>query len=74
MTYSRTRARSASLLETIESEREILADGSSRTVESAWTPDSNGRLGFTSRQIQQTKSIRADVKQTDTAVFRPGHG
>jgi hypothetical protein len=62
------------LLETIESEREILADGSSRTVQSTRAPDSNSRLGLTSREIQQTKSIAPDVKQTDTAVFRPGTG
>jgi hypothetical protein len=62
------------LLETIESEQEILADGNSRSVQSTWAPDSSGRLGLTSRQVQQTKSIAPDVKQTDTAVFRPGAG
>ena len=58
--------------ETIESEQEILADGSTRTVESTWALDSSGRPGLTSRQIQQTRSPAPDVKQTDTVVFRPG--
>jgi len=61
-----------SLLETSESDQEISSDGSSRIVESSWNPDSNGHLMLTSRQIQQTKAVTADVKQTDTAVFRPG--
>ena len=63
---------SGTLLETIESEQEILADGSTRTVESTWAPDSSGRPGLTSRQIQHTRSPAPDVKQTDTVVFRPG--
>jgi hypothetical protein len=61
-----------SLLETSESDQEILSDGSTRTVQNSWTPDSNGRLGLTSRQIQQTKAITPDAKQTDTAVYRAG--
>jgi hypothetical protein len=61
-----------SLLETSESNQETLSDGSTRTVESTWTPDANGRLELTSRQIQHTKSISPDVKQSETVVFRPG--
>jgi hypothetical protein len=61
------------LLETVESEQEVRPDGSSRTVESTWTPDSGGRLGLTSRQVEETKSS-ADTKQTDTAIFQPGVG
>ena len=60
------------LLETTRSEQETLPDGTIRTVQNTLAPDVNGRLGLTSRQLELTQSISFDVKQTDTAVFRPG--
>src|SRR5262249_28152028 len=60
------------LLETTRSEEEILPDGTIRNVQNTWVPDLNGHLGLTSRQIQQTTLISAAVKQTDTAIYRPG--
>ncbi len=60
------------LLETMRAERENLGDGTSRIVQNTWARDLNGRLGLRERQIQQTRSISRDVKQTDISIFRPG--
>ena len=60
------------LLETTRSEQEVLRDGTTRTVHNTLAPDVNGRLSLTFRQIEQTQSTSLDVKQTGTAVFRPG--
>ena len=60
------------LVETSESEQEILLDGSRRTVQSTSVPDLNGSLHLILRQVRQTKSIARDVKQTDTTLFQLG--
>lgn len=59
------------LLETMRSERENLADGTSRIIQNTWAGDLNGKIGLTERQIQHTRSVSRDVKQTDTSIFRP---
>ena len=60
------------LFETTRSKRETLPDGTTRAAVNILAPDVNGRPGLTFEQIQHTKSISPDVKQADTAVFRPG--
>jgi hypothetical protein len=60
------------LLESHESLRESLANGNIRAVHISWAQDSNGRLGLMSRQIEQTSSASADVRRTDTTLWRPG--
>ena len=60
------------LLETTQSQQEVLPDGTTRTIHNTLAPDVNGRLGVTYRQIQHTQSTSPDVKHTDTAVFQPG--
>jgi hypothetical protein len=65
-------SRQRMLVETTESARETLPDGSVRTVVTTQAPDINGHLGLTVRQIEHTTSIAPDVRQTDIAVFRPG--
>lgn len=59
------------LLETTESLQETLANGDASAVHNTWAPDLNGRLGLTSRQIEQTRSAAPDVRQTDTTLLVP---
>jgi hypothetical protein len=59
------------LLETTESLREGLANGDTSAVHNTWTPDLNGRLGLTSRRIEQTRTAASDVYQTDTTLLAP---
>ena len=63
--------RRRSLLETTESLRETQANGDTSAVHNTWAPDLNGRLGLTSRQIEQTRSATPDVRQTDTTLLVP---
>jgi hypothetical protein len=58
-------------LETTESLRETLANGNTSVVLNASAPDLNGRLGVTSRQMEQTRSTAPDVRQTDTTLLVP---
>ena len=60
------------LVETTQSEQELRADGSIDIVRNTSSPDSTGRLALTSREIEHTRSVSADVKETETAIFRPG--
>jgi hypothetical protein len=60
------------LIESTQADQENLPDGTSRTVENKWTPDLNGRLQLSQRQLQETKSTAANVKQTNIATFLPG--
>ena len=59
------------LLETTESLRETQANGDTSAVHNTSAPDLNGRLGLTSRQIEQTRSAAPDVRQTDTTLLVP---
>jgi hypothetical protein len=59
------------LLETTESVRETLANGDISAVHDTWVPDLNGRLGLTSRQIEQTRRSAPGVRQTDTTRLAP---
>jgi hypothetical protein len=59
------------LLETTESLRETSANGETGAIHNTWAPDLNGRPGLTSRQIEQTRSAVADVRQTDTTLLVP---
>jgi hypothetical protein len=63
--------RRRSLLETTESLRETQANGNTSAVHNTWAPDLNGRLGLTSRQIEQTRSATPDMRQTDTTLLVP---
>ena len=60
------------LLETTQSEQQTLSDGTTRTVQNTSSPDVNGHLGLTSRQIQRTIDLLWCETETDTVVFRPG--
>jgi hypothetical protein len=64
--------RQRTLLERTQSEQEISADGNTSTVQNGWVSDLNGRLGLTSRQIEKTRSIAPDIRQSDTTLLRPG--
>jgi hypothetical protein len=59
------------LWETSESLQETLANGDTRAVHNTWAADLNGRLGLTSRQIEQTRSTSPDVRETDTTLLMP---
>jgi hypothetical protein len=58
------------LVETSESLHETLANEDS-AVHNTWVPNLNGRLGLTSRQIEQTRRTTPDVRQTDTTRLVP---
>ena len=60
------------LVETVRSERENFPDGSTRTVQDTYTPDLNGRLGLTMRQVHDTTPLSSNARQIDTVVFKPG--
>jgi len=59
------------LVETTRSEQETLPDGTTTIVQDSWSPDINGRLALTSRQIHHIQPISRDVHDTDIEVFRP---
>jgi hypothetical protein len=60
------------LAETTQVEVRTLSDGSLRSVANTMVSDVNGRLEFSRREIQETKSLAPSVKQTDTSIYRPG--
>jgi len=60
------------LIETTQADQEMVADGTSRTVENTWAADGNGRLELRRRQLQETKPAGPNVKQTDVTIYRPG--
>jgi hypothetical protein len=60
------------LIETSEADQQKLSDGTSRTGTNTWVPDSSGRLGLSSRQVQDIKAVSPDVQQTLTTVYAPG--
>src|SRR5262249_51798624 len=61
-----------SLIETSEADQQKLPGGTSRTVTNTWVPDLGGRLGLSSRQIQEIKPVGSDGQQTLTTVYVPG--
>ena len=69
-----TADRRRTLLETTESLQETLPNGDTSAIHNTWAPDLNGRLGLTSRQIEQGRSAAPDVQQTDNTLLVPrGH-
>jgi hypothetical protein len=60
------------LIESTESEQEIRADGSIDIVRNTSSPDPTGRLMLVSREVEHTRSVSPDVRETETAIFRPG--
>src|SRR5688572_4925214 len=58
------------LLEATDSRRETLPNGDSRAVHETSAPDLNGRLGVTSRQIEETRSA-LDVREMQTTLLLP---
>jgi hypothetical protein len=60
------------LLERTQSEQEISSDGNTSTVQNGWVPDLNGRLGLSSRQIEKTRSVAPNIRQSDTTLLLPG--
>lgn len=60
------------LRETTASRRDADENGTTSTVHDTWTSDVNGRLGQTSRQSEQTRSVGSDTRQTDTTFLVPG--
>src|SRR5262245_27462946 len=60
-----------SLIETSEADQQKLPDGTSRTVTNTWVPDLGGRLGLSSRRVQEIKPVGPDVQQTLTTVYVP---
>ena len=59
------------LFETTLSQRDTLPNGDISAVHNTWTPDLDGRLRLTSRQIEQTRSAATDVRQTGTTLLVP---
>jgi hypothetical protein len=59
------------LRETTASRRDATETGGTNTVHDTWTSDVNGRLGQTSRQSEQTRSVGTDTRQTETTVLVP---
>lgn len=60
------------LVESIESEQEVRADGSIDTVRNTSSLDPTGRATLTSREIERTRSVSPGVKETETSILRPG--
>jgi len=60
------------LVETTQIDEQTLSDGSSRRVADTMSVDLNGRLSFSSREIQESRSLSSGVKQIDTSIYRPG--
>lgn len=59
------------LLETIESLRETLANGDTRAIHDTSAPDLDARLSLTSRQIERTRLAAPDVRETHTTLLVP---
>src|SRR5215813_115193 len=61
-----------SLIETSEADQQKFPDGTSRTITNTWVPDLSGRLGLSSRRVQEIKPVGPDAEQTLTTVYVPG--
>jgi len=61
-----------SLIESTQTDVQTSRDGSSRSVANTMTPDLNGRLNLSTREVKETKALGPGARQTDIAVFRPG--
>ena len=62
----------AKLIQTTQADQETLPDGTSRTMENTWTADLDGHLGLSQRQLQETKAVGPNVKETNVTIYRPG--
>ncbi len=60
------------LVEVTEEEKQTLAGGGSSAVRTTSSPDVNGNLQLVRRQIEETKTISANVEETKTTVLLPG--
>jgi hypothetical protein len=58
------------LLETSQTDVQTLGAGSSRSVTDSFTPDLNGRLNVSGRQVEEIKTPSANVRQTDVHDLR----
>jgi hypothetical protein len=59
------------LVEATETLRETPANGDSRDTHNTSVPDLNGRVSVTSRQIEETRSAAAGVRDTHTTLMVP---
>jgi hypothetical protein len=59
------------LVQTTRSVREVSADGSSNTVHDTSVADVNGRMGLTSRQLEQI-SVSPNIRQSETTRLETG--
>jgi len=60
------------LIEATQTDEQILADGTSRRVESTSLADGNGRLELSEQTVIEERSIGPNVRQTDISISRPG--
>ena len=60
------------LMERTRTDEETFPDGTTTILQNTWTPDLDGRLILTSRQIEHIQTISPDERRTDSAEFRPG--
>ena len=56
------------LAETTESRQDAESNGNTSAVHSRWVPDLNGRLRLTSQLLEETTTLSADVRRTDTTL------
>ncbi len=74
-TITRTFDRNANgvntLVGVVEEEKRTTAAGDSNIVRTTSTPDVNGSLRLTQRQIEETKKISPNVEETQTTVMLP---
>ena len=59
------------LVETTDSRQDAAAVGESRVVHDTSSPDVNGRLALTSREIERTRSVGPNARQTETTFLVP---
>jgi hypothetical protein len=59
------------LVEATETLRETAANGDSRDIHNTSAPDLNGRVSLTSRQIEETRSAAAGVRDTHRTLLVP---
>lgn len=60
------------LVESTQTDVQTFRDGSQRSVSNTNTPDLNGRLALSTREVEETKSPSPNVTETDTTIYRPG--
>ena len=61
-----------SLIETSESDQQKFPDGTSQTITNTRVPDLGGRLGLSSRRVEEIKPVGPDVQQKLTTLYVPG--